>query len=529
MDKLFLGLDLSTQGLKATILDANLKLVYEHAVNFDADLSRFETSGGVHKHPDGLTVTAPPRMWTAALDLLLDRMRADRAPLDRVAAISGSGQQHGSVWWKTGARDRLTALDPARTLEDQLADAFSLEASPVWMDASTGAQCAALEQALGGPQAVADITGSRAFERFTGNQIAKIYRTQPERYADTERIGLVSSFAASLLLGDYAPIDASDGSGMNLLDIRAGDWSPAALEATAPELAAKLGHPVPSHAVAGPLHAYFRARCGFPADCLVIAFSGDNPNSLAGLRLQNTGDIAISMGTSDTVFGSLADPQPSASEGHIFVNPVQPDAYMAMIVYQNGSLTREYVRDTWTDGSWQTYRDLLATTPPGNAGRVGFYYREPEITPPVLKTGVYTFGADGQPTDFTAAQHARAAYEGQFLSMRLHGGNVGLKPDRILATGGASVDKGLLRVMADVLGVPVYTAEKADSASLGAAYRALHGWRCHTAGTLVPYAEVMAPAPAFVKAMAPDPEAHQTYTTLLPHYAAMEARVVNDR
>ena len=35
-------------------------------------------------------------------------------------------------------------------------------------------------------QAVAELTGSRAYERFTGNQIAKIYQSQPQNYADTE-------------------------------------------------------------------------------------------------------------------------------------------------------------------------------------------------------------------------------------------------------------------------------------------------------------------------------------------------------
>ena len=106
---------------------------------------------------------------------------------------------------------------------------------------------------------MAAISGSRAYERFTGPQIRKRMRTQPSVYAHTECISLVSSFVPTLLLGRYAPIDYSDGSGMNLLDLATGDWSAALLAATvagtpnehagsADELRAKLGGaPVPSH------------------------------------------------------------------------------------------------------------------------------------------------------------------------------------------------------------------------------------------------------------------------------------------
>ena len=36
------------------------------------------------------------------------------------------------------------------------------------MDSSTGAECKHLENELGGAQRVAEVTGSRAIERFTG-------------------------------------------------------------------------------------------------------------------------------------------------------------------------------------------------------------------------------------------------------------------------------------------------------------------------------------------------------------------------
>jgi len=525
--RLFLGLDSSTQGLKASVIDEHLKLVYERAINFDRDLPRFKTTGGVHQHADGLTVTAPAIMWVAAVDMLFAMMRDEGAPLGDIAAVSGSGQQHGSVWLKSTARTALTTLDASKTLEDQLRSVFSIEDSPVWMDFSTTAQCKALEAALGGAQAVAELTGSRAFERFTGNQIAKLHQQARAAYEATDRIALVSSFLPSLLIGDYAPIDASDGSGMNLMDIRTCNWSPAALAATAPGLTSKLGAIVPSHSIVGALQGYYATRYGFAKDCAVIAFSGDNPNSLAGLRLEQSGDIAISLGTSDTLFGSLATPRPSAEEGHIFVNLVQPGAFMAMLVHKNGSLTREMIRDLHASGSWATYAVMLRQTQPGNGGRIGFYVNEPEITPTIVKTGISRFGADGQPTTFTPAEDIRAVYEGQFLSMRLHGGNIGIEPRRILATGGASVDKGLIRIMSDVFGVAVYTAEKSDTVSLGAAYRALHGLQCRDAGAFVPYATTVAGAPPFRKLAEPDMAAHAIYAAMLPRYAALEQRVVS--
>lgn len=56
----------------------------------------------------------------------------------------------------------------------------------------------------------------------------------------------MSSFAASLFLGDYAPIDLSDGGGMNLLDISTGKWDTRLLQTCAADLDKLLGEPCPS-------------------------------------------------------------------------------------------------------------------------------------------------------------------------------------------------------------------------------------------------------------------------------------------
>ena len=80
---------------------------------------------------------------------------------------------------------------------------------------------------------------------------------------------------------------------------------------------------MPSYSVIGSTSSYMVHQYGFSSDCKVVAFTGDNPASLAGMRLDE-GDVAVSLGTSDTLMLWLTRAQP-ALEGHIFVNPVNSE------------------------------------------------------------------------------------------------------------------------------------------------------------------------------------------------------------
>lgn len=520
-ESLFLGIDSSTQSFKGIIIDTNKQVVTQALVNFDADIPEYETTGGVHCHQDGLTVTSPAIMWVRALDLLLERLQSNGTDFSVIAAVSGSGQQHGTVYLKQGTEKKLVDLDPRKPLYTQLDGIFSVYDSPVWMDSSTGAECRSLEERMGGAQTLANITGSRAYERFSANQIAKIFKTDRIGYEATERIALVSSFIASLFVCRYAPIDFSDGSGMNLMNIQSKKWDEIALNHTAPGLAGRLGEPRPSYEAVGNIGGYFVKRYGFDPLCLVVNFSGDNPCSLAGLRLEEPGDVAISMGTSDTLFGTLSDPRPSATEGHIFVNPIDPSGYMAMVCFKNGSLTREDIRDSCASGSWAEFSAMLEKTEPGNGGKIGFYFKEPEITPPVLTAQYRRFNADDTDSKtFAPQEEVRALVEGQFLSMKLHSANIGIKSRRILATGGGSRNIAILKVMSQVFGVPIYIGDVSDSAALGAAYRALHGYECFRKNRFVAFSETIAGAPAFKKVF-DEPEA-PVYASMLLRYKELE-------
>jgi xylulokinase len=328
----------------------------------------------------------------------------------------------------------------------------------------------------------------------------------------------------SVLAGDYAPIDTSDGCGMNMLDLKTFRWAPSILPVIGPAVEAKLGPVAPGHAVVGTIARYFAETYGFAPACKVVAWSGDNPNSVAGLGLRAPGDIAVSLGTSDTMFGITGSPTPGV-EGHIFANPVDPKSYMAMLCYKNGSLTRERIRNEAAGGSWDTFNRMLGKdTAAGNGGHLGFYIDSPEITP-ALKAGTRRFAPGGKRVpSFPPAADVRAVVEGQFLSMRVHGESVGLTaPKRIIATGGASGNAAIVQVLADVFGAPVHVATQTDSASLGAAYRAAHGFACAASPAgFVPFKD----ATALRLAASPRPEAHKAYNALLPAYKAAEAQVL---
>uniref|UniRef100_A0A286ZNC6 Xylulose kinase n=2 Tax=Sus scrofa TaxID=9823 RepID=A0A286ZNC6_PIG len=477
-----LGWDFSTQQVKVVAVDAELNVFYEDSVHFDRDLPEFRTQGGVHVHEDGLTVTSPVLMWVQALDIILEKMKASGFDFSQVLALSGAGQQHGSVYWKAGANQVLMSLTPDLLLREQLQACFSISDSPVWMDSSTTAQCRQLEATVGGAQALSSLTGSRAYERFTGNQIAKIYQKNPEAYSRTERISLVSSFAASLFLGSYSPIDHSDGSGMNLLQIQDKVWSQACLGACAPGLEEKLGQPVPS--------------------CSVV----------------------VSLGTSDTLFLWLQEPMP-ALEGHIFCNPVDPQHYMALLCFKNGSLMREKIRDESASRSWSEFSKALRSTELGNGGNLGFYFDVMEITPEII--GRHRFNAENHEVSaFPWDVEIRALIEGQFMAKKIHAEGLGYRvmpKTKILATGGASHNKDILQVLADVFGAPVYVIDTANSACVGSAYRAFHGL---AAGTNMPFSEVVKLAPNPRLAATPTPGAFQVYEALLQRYAVLEQRVL---
>ena len=203
----------------------------------------------------------------------------------------------------------------------------------------------------------------------------------------------------------------------------------------------------------------------------MVAWTGDNPSSLIGTGLIREGRVAISLGTSDTIFGAMDAPRVSdAGVGHVFGAPT--GAFMGITVFKNGSLAREQVRDAYAL-DWDSFSLLLQTSPPGNQGALMLPWFEPEITPAVTRAGIHRDNLD--PHD--AHANVRAIIEAQMMAMARHSAWMGVRVDTIHATGGASRNTEILQVMADVFNARVERFQISNSAALGAALRA---YQAHT-------------------------------------------------
>lgn len=450
-------------------------------------------------------------MWLEAVDLVLDRLKQAGLDFSRVKGISGAGMQHGTVFWSHEAEHILANLDSGKSLIEQLEPgskgerkgAFAHPMSPNWQDASTQKQCDAFDAELGDPEILARVTGSKAHHRFSGPQILR-YRTKyPDHYEKTARISLVSSFLASIFLGRVAPIDISDVTGMNLWDVNNGTWNDTLLALAAgstegvAELRKKLGDvPEDGGKAFGTVSKYFTGRYGFPPDCNITPFTGDNPATILALPLRPS-DAMVSLGTSTTFLMSTPEYKPDPAY-HFMNHPTTPGLYMFMLCYKNGGLAREQIRDQLDNTkSWDTFNDTALSTPPlsqtsdSDPMRLGLYFPRPEIVPNVpegqWRYSYHPTAKDLKPSSSTSkADDARTILESQFLSLRLRSqalvkpsNDLPAQPRRVYLVGGGSANPAIAKICGEVLGgvEGVYKLDIGGNAcALGAAYKAV--WGC---------------------------------------------------
>ncbi len=265
---LYLGIDCGTQGLKAVVYDAvDKKTVGVGSVAYG--LNPTDVIGRAEQDP-AVWVDA---LYTAAAEAL--SAAGGSAAAAAVRGIGVSGQQHG-----------LVALDDSYRV---------LRPSKLWCDTESAGEAAELSKLL----------GREVVSSFTFTKLLWMKRNEPELFGKLAHVALPHDYLNYELTGSLVA-ECGDASGTGLLDTSARAWDAKAAGLIDASLLPMLPPLIGPTDAAGELSAVAAGRLGVRAGVPVSAGSGDNMMSALGCGCSVEGRVAISLGTSGTIFGKTA-------------------------------------------------------------------------------------------------------------------------------------------------------------------------------------------------------------------------------
>jgi xylulokinase len=394
-----------------------------------------------------------PADWVAAMQACFTRI--DPALRARIVALSVSGQQHGFV--PVDAQGEVLA--PAK----------------LWCDTSTTAECTQIMDAVGGSTATIALAGNPILAGYTASKLPWTKTHRPEAYAQLTSILLPHDYL-NFVLTRQRFCEWGDASGTGWLDVRTRTWSKELLRATdADRDLADCLPPITAPDALFDIDAGMAATLGLPATAKVAVGGGDNMMAAIGTGCVEEGRLAMSLGTSGTLFAysdtPVVDP---AGAWAAFCSST--GGWLPLICTMNCTVATEQVAKAFGFSTREGDAHLHAT-PPGADGLVMLPFLNGERTPDLpLGKGVLA-GLDT--TNMTPAHVYRAAMEGATYSLK-YGFDAfvraGMQFDRIVLTGGGSNSAAWRQLVADVFGLPVDVPVQAEGAAFGAALQALWAW-----------------------------------------------------
>lgn len=436
MTKTLLGIDVSTTGVKALLIDAEGAIINSSTTPLQLSTPRPLWS---EQHPRD--------WWDAAVNSIRNVLRETDAR--EISAIGLTGQMHGLV------------------LLDQQGEV--LRPAILWNDQRCGDQCDELRATMGKEQLIR-ISGNDALTGFTAPKILWVRQHEPEIYERARHVLLPKDYLRYKLTNEYA-MDKADGSGTLLFDLEKRHWSNDTL-AAAKIPADWLPPTCEGPEITGGVTREAAEATGLREGTPVVAGGGDQAAQAVGVGAVRPGVLAVTLGTSGVVFAATESPliEP-AGRLHAFCHAV-PGRWHLMGVMLSAA------------GSFQWYRDALASNvsfdelvgeaagvAAGSDGLLFLPYLSGERTPhpDPLARGAWV----GLTLRHARGHLTRAVLEGVafglkdiFSLMKEAGaGDV----DQVRVSGGGAKSVLWRQILAEVLGTEMVTVNTTEGAAYGAA------------------------------------------------------------
>ncbi len=432
-----LGLDISTTGSKALLIDEHGAVITSH------------TTPHPSSQPYPLWSEQNPADWWAGIVASIRAVVAKIGDAGAIKAIGLTGQMHG-----------LVCLDQGNNV---------LRPAILWNDQRTQAECDEITEKIGARRVI-ELTGNRILTGFTVPKIVWVKNHEPEIYAKIAHVLLPKDYVRFKLSGDYAA-DLADGAGMVLLDVANRRYSDIMLDTLGiPRVWLPKLYEGPE--VTGVVSEQAARETGLKAGTPIVGGGGDQAAQATGVGAVQPGIVALTVGTSGVVFAPLAS-YAYEPDGrlHAFCHSVPGQwHFMGVMLSAAGSL--QWYRDTLAPGEdFGKLTDEAKNVPPGCEGLLFLPYLSGERTPhpDPLARGVFA----GLTVRHTRPHLTRAVMEGVAFGLRdsfelIKSSKAGII-NEVRVSGGGAKSPVWRQILADVFGVPLVVAEAVEGAAYGAA------------------------------------------------------------
>lgn len=487
-----IGVDIGTSGTKSLLIDPDGNILAESSSAYSVSMPK-----------PMWTEQNPEDWWAAVVKTVRAVIKQGRAKPADVKAIGLSGQMHGSVFLDKAGKVIRPAL--------------------LWNDQRTTAECEEITQLAGGRDELIRMVGNPALTGFTAPKILWLRNKEPKRFARLKHVLLPKDEIRRRLTGELAT-DASDASGMLLLDVKKRNWST--------ELIGKLGLDVSmfgkvyeSEQVTGSLLPEVAEKLGLTTDCLVVGGAGDCAAGAVGNGIVRKGIVTASLGTSGVMFVHSDTPEyDKAGRLHTFCHAVHGKWHMMGVTLSAAGSLQWFVENVCKElatrrgaDPYQTIFSEALGVPAGSEGVLFAPYLAGERTPHADANARASF--IGLTSAHERGHLARAVMEGVAMSLResleiIKQLNV---PVRELRLGGGGAKSNLWKqIFADVMDQTVCTINAEQGPAYGVALLAAVG-----SGQYKNIEEACKATIEVVKKTPPKKPAVKTYNKTFPIYQSI--------
>ena len=391
----------------------------------------------------------PQAWWQATADASGEALTAAGRP--SVRGVSFSGQMHGTVLLDAGGEPLRPAI--------------------IWADQRSGAQCERFYSILGRERQAA-VTRNPIAAGFMASSLLWLQEAEAQTLARGAHVLLPKDYVRYRLCGHIGS-EPSDAASTLLFDTGQRQW--------ADDLIRELGLPrelfpglSPSCEVVGEVTHEAAQATGLPAGTPVVAGGGDQPVAAVANGAVDEGVLLSTIGTGGQLFTPVAEPRYDPGlRTHTFCH-VAPDRWFLMAATLSAGLSLRWLRDnvlgTQGEGSYDRLSEQAAAVSPGAEGLIFLPYLVGERTPHMDPQAKACF--IGLTLRHGVAHLVRAMMEGVVFAMR-QGLDIfrdlGLRFDRVIASGGGARSAVWRQVQADAYGLPVSTVDVVEQAGVGAA------------------------------------------------------------